>query len=710
MTCKVCNKGIRIYHKGTLECPVCNDIKLEDSSIKAREIEASLKESLSGLKLMIEHSNYNEVLVKIVNLRELAAKSLIADPDDDEAAKNWLSCLYILANLDPKNQKGEDFGAAELLNQSMKTLETMSKLEFLKQNKLVYLKSGEECSTELQILYRTSSEVEKTSFEDRVIKGPKSASRYLEKILKLSMAMFNEAIKSDSLSRNLSTILPKYLFPYKEKKYLDAINNISYYLVGLIASSLSSQFQQLNGILTVSKDRYDKMAAQLSKQSGQKVSHFLFPRPSNFEGSDLGLNIIVFDQTRFEVKLPYYSLELLTQILYRDVYNLDSYRKELGDGPEEWINKLLRGHLKTKNPKNGKELIRLRLGKNKGDIDDIGFNDSEILVIESKFRETLNVQELEKELDKFERNLDYFELVKSDFGFTSSQRVIPIFYTPWPPYSVYGKHNIMVIPSIGTLIEYLVNHYPPIERPYAKPTAEISEFLKKDRENRLFIADLSNYMDLEKDMYRIQDIQVQGIEDHEVNAFIFYPKLNSVPIILDVDDDCLERLKSAGVKEGTVLRVVLFNQHEYWLKVQIVDFRVLRLDSPLDPDNVLTDLNSKEYEEFVMRLVAGDKTDELLRFASKNKINLRKYIRWAEASGHNIYYAIGNLSSRSAVLDSESYQCDCGEVTTLSKPVIIKMKGLYGNNLKCKNCDPDWLNKVEFVSGRKLHMLSFDTV
>lgn len=702
--------GIRIYHKGALECPVCNDIKLVDSSKKAIEIEASLKENLNRLKLMIKHSNYDDVLLGIVNLRESAAKNLIADPDDNRDARIWLSCLYLLANLDPENQEGGDFGVERLLNQSMKTLETMSKLEFLRQNKIVYLESGEECSTELQILYRTSSEVEKTSFEDREINRPESPRKFLEKILKLSMDMFGEAIQSDSLSRNLTTILPKHLLPYKEKKYLDAINSISYYLVGLIVSSLGNQFQPLNGVLTVPKDRYDKMATQLSKQSGQKVSHFLFARTSNFEGSDLGLNIIVFDPTHLEVKLPYYSLVLLTKIVYRHVHNLDSYRKMLGDGPEDWINKLLRGFLKTKNPKNGEELIRLRLGKNMGDIDDIGFNDSEIFAIESKFRETLNVQELEKELDKFEKNLDDLERVKASFGFTSSQKVIPIFYTPWPPYSIYGKHNIMIIPSIATLIEYLVNHFPPIERPYGKPTPEISEFLKKDQENRLFITDLSNYLDLEKDMYRIQDIQVIEIEDHEVNAFIFYPKLNAVPITLDVDDDCLEKLKSEGVKKGTVLRVVVFNQQEYWLKIQIVDFRILRLDSSLDPDNVLTSLNSKEYEEFEVRLVAGDKAEELLRFASKYRINLRKYIGWAEASGHNIYYAIGNLLSRSAALDAESYQCDCGEITTLQKPIIIKMKGLYGNNLKCKNCDPDWLKKVEFVSGRKLHMLSLDSV
>jgi hypothetical protein len=707
MTCKVCNKGTRIYHKGTLECPVCNGIKLLDSSKKAKEIEASLKENLSRLKWMIKHSNYNKVLLGIVNFRELAARSLIADPDDGRAARIWLSCLFILANLDSENQKSEDFGVTDILNQSMNTLETISKLEFLRQNKLVYLESGEECSTELQILYRTSSEVEKTSFEDREINGPESLKRYLEKVLKLSMAMFKEAIQSDSLSRNLSTILPKYLLPYKDKKDFDVINGISYNLVGLIASFLGSQFQPLNGVMTVPKDRYDEIAAQLSKQSGHIASHFLYPRTSNFEGSNLGLNIIVYDPIHLEFKLPYYSLLLLTKIVYRDISNLDDYHRMLGDGPEEWINKLLRGHLKTKNPMNGEELIRLKLGKKKGEIDDIAFNDTVILVIESKFRETLNVQELERELDKFEKSVDDFEGLKASFGFASSQKVIPIFYTPWPPFSTYGKHNIMIIPSIGTLIEYLVNHFPPIERPYAKPTAEISEFLERDRENRLFISDLSNYMDLEKDMYRIQDIQVLGIEGHEIDAFVFFPSLNSVPLTFDVDDDCLVRLKRAGVKEGTVLRVVFFNQQDYWVKIQIVDFRVIKLDSHIDPDNVLTELNSKEYEEFVARLVAGVNAEELLRFARKNGINLRKYIQWAEASGHNIYSAVGNLLSRSATPDSESYQCDCGEVTTLPKLIVIKMKGLYGNNLKCKNCDPDLLHKVEFVSGKRLQVLPF---
>ena len=143
--------------------------------------------------------------------------------------------------------------------------------------------------------------------------------------------------------------------------------------------------------------------------------------------------------------------------------------------------------------------------------------------MESKFWESSNVSEIEKELDKFEKRLILFEQNKDKYGFSSEQEVIPLFYNPWPPYPKYGRLGIILIPSLVALIWYVVSKFPPIVRPYAKCTEQITSFLAEDTEDRLFMSDLSSYLPLEKDMYRIQDIQVESIDENEVVAYSYAP-------------------------------------------------------------------------------------------------------------------------------------------------------------------------------------------
>lgn len=705
MTCNICNKANRIFLNGQLVCPYCNRIRLIDKSIALRDLNDKLQKKLHEFRLLISHSNYHDILIFALNVRENAAKELADNPNSEEEAMRWLGSLFLLANLPKVETTKGEVTPMEVLTLASETLDILSSIVLCEQDKQVFLETGVRCNTELQILFRTPSEVDQESFEALGFHGIPESKRFIEQMLKASMIEQLDIVKSEALSRNLRTCFPKYLLPYKDTDRMIAYKQIAISMASFVAIQLGPHFNSSNGVLSVPISEYRDFEKEFARRHGDIASDFLSPKDIDYYGDNLALNLIVHDAKNSVVHLPYHSLVLLTMISHRYVIDLKEYRSQVGEEPEDWIYGFLKGYFETFTPKTKEKLLRFHIGKDQGEIDVAGFNEKKIVIVESKFWESSNVSEIEKELDKFEKRLILFEQNKDKYGFSSEQEVIPLFYNPWPPYPKYGRLGIILIPSLVALIWYVVSKFPPIVRPYAKCTEQITSFLAEDTEDRLFMSDLSSYLPLEKDMYRIQDIQVESIDENEVVAYSYAPMGYAYPFIYDLGDECQLKLKKTGVKKGSVLRTCTYNLQGYWFQIQIVDFRIICLEKSFDPERVLTELNPTQYDEFLAGFHTGYNGNELREIATRDGISLKKFFNWAEKSGHNVYAAAGILLGRAMNPRHKFYQCECGDVASVPSDIHIELVKRYGSDLKCRKCDPSLQSKIEEISGQKMMTL-----
>lgn len=700
MVCGTCEKTNRIFVDGALLCPACDGIKLIEKSIALRELNVKLEENRREFNLLIVHSNFHDVLTFALNVRENAARELVNNPNSEEAAMSWLSSLFLLANISGAKSAKAEVRPNEVMTLANETLAALSSIALFEQDKQVFLETGEKCDTELQILFRTPTEIDQKSFEALGFHGPPRSERIIEQMLKANMIEHSDAVESEALSRNLRAHFPKYLLPYKNISRMTAYEEISLTLISLIAIELGPHFSSNNGVLSISLIKYREIEKEAVRKYGNVISDFLSLKDSNHNGDNLALHLFVYESGTSRVYLPYHSLVLMRKIGYRYIFEMKEYRSKVGEEPEDWIYGLLEGYLETFTPKTREKLLRFQIGKDLGEIDVAGFKKKKVVIIESKFWESSNVSEIERELDKFEKRLVVFEKNMDKHGFSKDMEVIPLFYNPWPPFPKYGKSGIIIIPSLSALIWYMISNFAPIVRPYARSSEQIARFLADDTEDRLFMSDLSSHLPVEKDTYRVQDVQVDEIDENEVVAYSYVPMGYAFPFIYDVDGECLSKLKKSGVKKGSVLRVCTYNLHGYWFQIQIVDFRLISLEKPFDPNRVLAELNPGQYDEFLAHIIAGHNGYELREIAVRYGLNLKKFLDWAEASGHNVYSAAGILLRRASIPGQKLYQCECGEVPSVSQDIYPELVKRYGKGLKCRRCDPMLQNKIEEISGR----------
>jgi hypothetical protein len=201
------------------------------------------------------------------------------------------------------------------------------------------------------------------------------------------------------------------------------------------------------------------------------------------------------------------------------------------------------------------------------------------------------------------------------------------------------------------------------------------------------MTDLSNFLDVESEKYRVQDVQIADISDDEVVAYAFSPIGRAFPFTFDIDEDCLKKIELTRVKRRSVIRACTYNLNGNWTLIQLVDFRVIYLEKQLDPNRILTELNPKQYEEFLAYYNAGREAEELLEIVNINNIDLKKYIRWAENKGYNINIAMGRLMGMYSGPGHKLTQCECGNVLPLPESIYKKVTKQFGSSLKCKDYD-----------------------
>lgn len=699
MTCNLCQKANRIFVKGQLVCPICENIKIQNKSDVLKTLKEDLSTNINYFKQCSHNVNLSETIDNLIKVREIAAEALLANPEDSEAGKEWISSLFTLANL-PKTTSGtKEVSSSDLIAVGRKIVSAISRITLCEQDKLVLLETGEECYTELQLLFRTTKDVDDRSFDEIGFKSYSAEARILEIIMKASMQEHLDAVESETLNRNLRYCFPKFLLPYKQTERMQTFENTALYISLLVSNALGPDFSKRLGILGIDVLLYKKIKKEILRKFGSLTTGLFLDRSASFEGKNLGFYIFIEDVVQDKVYLTYYSLILFVKIMYRWIHDSREYSKRLGEAPEDWIYNVLNGYLDTNSPISGEKLLRYKLGKKKPEIDVIGYNDNKIVLVESKFWESSNVPEVEVELAQFEKRIEYFDQNRERYGFSKDQKIIPLFYFPWPPFPNYGKFNIALIPSISAIMWYMLTNFPPNMRPFVKPTEDMDKFLTDDKEERLFMSDLADILKVERNMFRVQDVQIDSVEDDEVTVFAFVSFGFATPFIFDIDDDCKRKLKTQGIKHGSLIRACTYNLRSNWSDVQLVAFRVLSQSAPFNPNKNLIERNPNEYDEFLADTFGTNLSKDLMELVKKRKISLQRYMKWAVDSGHNVLTSVGTLLAEGDIPHAVLSQCDCGEVICLNERIYSEFVKMNGPNVRCKNCDPDMKRKIENIVG-----------
>ena len=155
------------------------------------------------------------------------------------------------------------------------------------------------------------------------------------------------------------------------------------------------------------------------------------------------------------------------------------------------------------------------------------------------------------------------------------------------------------------------------------------------------------------------------------------------------------------MKRGSVIRACTYNLNGNWTLIQLVDFRIIYLERQLYPDKILTELNPKQYEEFLAYYNTGREAERLLNIVNINNIGLKKYIGWAENKGYNINIAIGRLMGMASSPGQKFKQCECGNVLSIPERIYEKVTKQFGSSLKCKDCDLSLYSKILTFAGKK---------
>jgi hypothetical protein len=90
---------------------------------------------------------------------------------------------------------------------------------------------------------------------------------------------------------------------------------------------------------------------------------------------------------------------------------------------------------------------------------------------------------------------------------------------------------------------------------------------------------------------------------------------------------------------------------------------------------------------------------EIERVFSERGLDLLKLEKCCEEKGQSIRVATGYVLGMQDTYDV-LVQCACGEVMGFSSDVYDAFVRLYGNEIKCKRCDPQHIEKLEKVTSQ----------
>ena len=656
----------------------------------------------------------------IVEREKVAQECLTSAISKKEGIKRWLAISYLLTK---SPWKGEGTPA----NHLVELLITFSEEILERENDIFRLSKGlakvilvdgleEVAPTELDVLSCIPDDVleqykKQLVFPHEIVADLRGDVRTSD--VQIIKEVFTQPelpfIVGDELYRELKSIYHGRILPAIAPSNVDTFISTSLRLAGFLAFQLGSNFANEIGILRTDLPRLTRIRSLLFGEVGAENTEFFF-RQFKIHGAaspaTLGGTVILATE-KDRVFLPYFSIFLLVYLCMRWSKKPEKgeFLRYIGKSVEDLIFSFIKAYdLNTDHPILKKPLLRVpHPEKGNEEIADImGYDSKYLVVIESKFREALTTVDLDVELTKFFKNIDYIRSNMAKFGFSGALEIKPFFYTPFPPYSEWN--GIVLTPSLvllGIELSKLVASRP---TRLVSRSQQLQQLLLTINDSTPYPIDCSTVdYSLSPDTYRLQDGVVEDCDEDEIIVLVDNPIGLPTVLIVDINEEVHTELETKSVGKGDIIKMVLLNLNKAWSQVQLVEFKLIGIyplpRDGLDTFGLLSILGINSAEKSVEKLIHqtwGEKTaEEILRLLKKWNIDFTKFVQHQLNKGQNVLIGVGKMLGLSDTYDV-IVQCDCGEVMGFTSDYIEIFRKLYPDGrIQCDRCDPRQFERLE---------------
>jgi len=701
----------RIVYKD-VRCPTCDSIEIVNPKSQMNQKARKLRELSLFVQQALANLDPEETVEALTIEREDAAQACLVDAASRKnSIKRWLAISFLLSKYPWKGRGVPTHASIEsLITSSAEILACENEMFRLSKGlaEVAILDNSEKVvSTEYDVLSSIPGDVMmkyKGIFSRKMIEMNLDFKGIKETMIQPQLPI----VVGDEIYRELKSAYQPRILPAISPSNTTSFVSISMELVGLLAYLLGNEFVNRKGILKTDFSQLEQLRSVLINDFGTRpvksyFEQFGIPRVASQKG--LGGTVIM--STRKDmVFLPYFSIFLLVYLCLRWEKNPEKGRflRYIGKTAEDVIFSFVKAYaLNTNHPLDKRPLIRVPHPEKRNEeiADVMAYNDQYLVVIESKFREALRLVDLDVQLSKFARNLDYIKNNLSKFGFSDALKISPYFYTPFPAYNEWN--GIKLIPSMLLIgIEFWkLFGVRSIELVGRSPL--LQDLLQSIKGPTAYPVDISTIdQSFTVDTYRVQDGVVEDYDENEITVLIDNPIGLPTSIVIDVNSAIYVELKEKDIGKGDVIKMALFNLNNAWTQIQLVEFRLVgECISPrneLDTYGLLSILSLNSSEQAVEKLVhqtwGEELGDEVLRILKKWNINLTKFIQHQMNKGQNVLIGVGKMLGLSDLFDI-LVQCRCGEVMGFRSDSFEIFRTLYPDGrIMCNKCDPTQVERL----------------
>lgn len=590
MPCEKCGVD-RIITRQRVLCPKCDKVLVLDADEILENKRKKLEEVDHRFTLAINSTDYNQTFGSAIVNRELAANAIIYLPTKRKYAVNeWLAYTYILRNLRYNDKKQGDFNFTNILDFSREMIKLHNEIRCLELGLAIVVKSEDGKENFEWTEREPLSFVPEEAYTDSDFKMV--ATEISDRDLNIETTMLQEGLMlpiwivllSEDISRTLEQCNHSRMLPFiRNSSQVAKFFEISHELSTQgVAWNISQRADNVNeGLILTDEGSLNQIKRNLWNHFSLNDIEWYFKclqynDHNDTDKFDFSYSIIVRDQQSDVICLPLYSLLMLSYAIMKWLKEPDLGRalNYKGKAVEDYFFVFLNCYdLSFGHPKTGKPLLRIQHPEQPTEIADImGYNNKNVLVFESKFWNVPILAELEKELGKFEQNVNYIQQNLDKFGLNKELKVIPIFYTPYAPYPQW--HGISVLSTalavgikLGEIFSskkvQLIDGVPDLEK----------LFDLIDRPVPFPINASSLIKSLPDNSYSVHDGLVLKYDEEEVTMFIDIPvSLWGFITYLDITEDTFHKLEQA-VLPGDIIRMITVNLNGTWSMVQLLYFK-----------------------------------------------------------------------------------------------------------------------------------------
>lgn len=389
-------------------CPKCNKIAV----LNPQQLVLELSDELENLKrdflLALKQVDPETIIIGLLREREKIAKLCIINYSQEKAKiKRWLALSYIISKY-PWHGEGQlkEGIASHLINLTEAILSTENEIFKLEKgwSQLVSIDGTQKVvATEYDALTAIPSKVA-GKYQESLKTGLSEWDREFAGLVNEEFETLKGIIAQpgvsyvigDELYREIRKIFGRRLLPFLSPAKTKSFNDISTSIIAFVATKLGNNFSANEGLTAVPKSFFEQYMVMIGNNFGDDNAKWYFENMRYNAEHSSGLGCTVIFETKEKIFLPYYSLFLLVHISSRwsKEHQKGEFLNYIGSSVEDLIfANLCAYEVKTEHPILKVPLIRVNHPERKEEIADImAYDEKYLIVIESKFRESLTLR------------------------------------------------------------------------------------------------------------------------------------------------------------------------------------------------------------------------------------------------------------------------------------------------------------------------------